>query len=246
MSLNIKGKFAAVLGNSVLAETPNGALMWHAEVCIEGQPTLRGSICLVKRDGTMMQKNVENLIKILGGRWDGTDLAALESVDCNGVEVVAQVEDGQPNNNGKVFTEVKNIWPPNSGGDAKLPEPVNAKSIAAKYGSQFRATFGGGAKKTPVTKPNAPATKPATPPPSAPKPPAKPTSKKSAEAMGNDAWAKLNAKLDGQGDDVITVKWFELIKSQTGGDDQTAVTAEQWAIIDGQIDGMDAEGNLPF
>jgi len=235
MSYNITGKFPSTLGKGVLSETASGALMYYVMVAPNERtdvPETRGAICLVKKDGEMMTKNVQNLIKILGGQWDGKDIAALEAIDPTGIQVVAEYADTLPKTRDDgseiTYTEVKNIYPP-SGGGLGLPESVDAKSVSAKYGSKFRAVFGGTSKPStaPSVKPSAPvATKPAPPPKSAP-PPRQPDAAQSSLAECWDAfYAKCQA--DGMKDKAIEKKWLD--DTAAFGIDQATATTEQWGV----------------
>lgn len=240
MSYELYGKMPSTLGKGVLAESSGGALMYYVMVTPNDRtdvPEMRGSICLVKKDGEMMQKNVQNLIKILGGAWDGKDIGALESIDPTGIHVMAEYVDGEPkpkrDGSGDIrYTEVKNIWPLNGGG-LDLPAPVDSKSVAAKYGSKFRATFGAAPAK-PVTKP---AAAPTTPPKSAPPPPARTPQKPAAPVSSlNECWEAIEAKRSAlcQGDNWSNDWWTANVVG-----DIDKWTPQQWGEVKARIDAID-------
>lgn len=240
MSYDLNGRYPATLGKGVLTEAKSGALMYYVEVLIENVPPMRGSFCMVKSDGTLMQRNIEDLIKILDGRWDGADIAALEAVDPTGCEVIADCADGEPRN-GKVYTEVRNIYPPNGGG-AKLPDKVDAKSVSSKYGAKFRAMFGTRAKPVTPTKPTTTAPKP---PPVAPRTPPPPASTATATSSLEECWALFEAKYQNAGmkDAAIADKWIADVPAF--GIDQATATPEQWGKFKATL--VDANGEaLPF
>lgn len=239
MSYDLNGKYPATLGKGVLTEAKSGALMYYVEVLIENVPPMRGSFCMVKSDGTLMQRNIEDLINILDGRWDGADIAALEAVDPTGCEVVADCADGEPRN-GKVYTEVRNIYPPNGGG-AKLPDKVDAKSVSSKYGAKFRAMFGTRAKPVSST----PATKPAPRPPAPPASSPAPSTPSATTSSLEECWALFEAKYreGGMKDAAIADKWIADVPAF--GIDQATATPEQWGKFKATL--VDANGvALPF
>lgn len=246
MSLNLIGRFPCTLGRGALNESKNGALMYTVEVLIndaEGKPypVLMNNFVLVKTDGEVLQRNVDKLIALLGGQWDGTDPAKLEACDPSGIEAVATCSDREYD--GKLYTEIK--WlDPVGGGGRELPQQVDAKSIAAKYGSKFRALYGAkpGAKTAAPAKPSAPPPKSA-PPPSKPKaPPSAPKDDaRERVKMANEAWVAVNAAMSEADETAVTDKWFELMEAHAGTKDQTAVTCEQWGVIKDAIAAINSD-----
>lgn len=253
MSLNLNGRFPCKLGRGALNESKNGALMYTVEVLIddaEGKPfpVLMNNFVLVKKDGEVLQRNVDKLIALLGGQWDGSDPAQLEACDPSGIEAVATCGDREYD--GKLYTEIK--WlDPVGGGGRELPQQVDAKSIAAKYGSKFRALYGGKSSpakpaSTAPNKPAAPASKSALPP-SKPKAPPSAPKDDAAERMkmANDAWSAMCAATDDMEEQARIDKWFELMEAHANTKDQTAVTCEQWKAIRNAIAEINGEA-LPF
>lgn len=247
MSYGLNGKYPAVLGKGVLTEAKTGALMYYVEVLIENVPALRGSFCLVKSDGQLMQRNIEDLIRILAGRWDGTDIVALETVDPSGCEAVADCMDGAERD-GKVYTEVRNVYPPNGGGGTLLPKnKVDAVNISSKYGAKFRAMFGARAKSVGTAKTVAkvavagPASAPRTPSPSA-----SPATNADRTSSLEECWEMFERKNQeaGMKASEIADKWVTDVPAF--GLNQATATPEQWYGFKMSFAGGDDEKQMPF
>jgi hypothetical protein len=254
MSYEIYGKMPSTLGKGVLAESSGGALMYYVMVTPNERndvPETRGGFCLVKKDGEMMQGNVQNLIKVLGGLWDGKDIAALEAIDPTGIQVIAEWGDTAPkpkrDGSGDIsYTEVKNVYPLGGGGGLGLPDAVDAKSVAAKYGSKFRAAFG---TTKPAARPAAsaaptPPAKPAAPPPArTPPAPRTTVSPSTFQACWDATYAKLTGY--GAGDQFVNDWW---LKETAGfGDDLTAVEPAKWGALMAKVEALtQGDVDLPF
>lgn len=150
------GTYDGTVKAATIYEAPSGAVMAQMQIEIEGH-VLKGSICLVQKDGTLSERGFRDVQAIFG--WSDWDWARweVEPEEHAGAAVKAVLETVQGDRS--EFTSIKYVNPPHAG---QQLEKADAKSLAAKYGAKTRALFGGS-----PAKPAAPAAKPRPPAPTA-------------------------------------------------------------------------------
>lgn len=212
------GTYPAKTANGVVYETEGGALMVAFDFGIDEQTSIIGRVCLVKKDGEVLQNNVRSLREAFG--WDGADPFWLADTDHSDrdVEIVVEME---PDMNGIPRPTVRWINAPGRGGGLAGIKQADRKSVLAKYGMKFRALAGGTAvKPQPGNPARPPATAPkATPPPAADGP----------KATVQEAWeAFCQAAGKSFGEDQLTELWFKAVEELLGGKTQEQCTPEDW------------------
>lgn len=147
----------------VIKETKEGALTVQIPVIIEFEDGSdwkgKGTVTLVKRDGTPMTRAIESLVAIFGWQ-DVNNFFELEDLDASGAEfeVVIIHDDWIPDGETQPIKVAKVQWINEIGASAKMPQPVaDRKKLLTKYGSKFKAV----ATARPAAKPAAAKAKPA-------------------------------------------------------------------------------------
>jgi hypothetical protein len=221
----------------VVYESDKGALCLAVPYCIavadEATYTGKTTVTIVKGDGEVMTRSVENLKKVFG--WDGQDPFWLTETDLTNVEfdVVGEQEqyvppEGEP----RITFRVKYLNPP--GGGMQMPQSADRKSILAKYGSKFRALAG-------PTKPAPAAPKPA-PKKEEEKPaPEKPSAKKSPPGRSavspsvtaptttmDEAWAACQAANPQLDEEQQGEVWYAKVEEMFPGKTNSDLSIQQF------------------
>ena len=110
------GTYKARTANGVVYETEGGALMCAFDFGIDQQTSIVGRVCLVKKDGEVLQNNVRSMKEAFG--WDGADPFWLADTDLSDreVEIVVEMEQGQ---DGQERPTVRWINAPGRGGELR-------------------------------------------------------------------------------------------------------------------------------
>jgi hypothetical protein len=247
MSLVEPGKYVAKLSGPVegsksgivVYETQRGALCAAVPCKIsEGPETgkeLKSTQTVIKQDGTVQTRTVDNLKAIFG--WDGLDPFWLMDSELAEIafQIVVENEAGQ-NQDGSIkkdaqgnttyFSKVQ--WLNPLGGSMKMPEAADRRSVLTKYGSKFRALAGGALAKGPATKPSPAA------PPVAPPPPTGPT------ATMEEAWQAMCKANEGKPESELTQLWFATLREKFRTDNNSQITPQQWGQLVKDLD------NIPY
>lgn len=217
------GTWKAKTARGVVYETEGGALMVAFDFGVDAETSIVGRVCLVKKDGEVLQNNVRNLKEAFG--WDGTDPFWLADTDHSDreVEIVVEMETDQ---NGTARPTVKWINAPGRGGGLGAIRPADRNSVLAKYGMKFRALSGG----TPVR--TAPAKAPvATPAPAAPPARQAPPVVAAPPATVQDAWGVFCKAAGDQDDKALEEMWYKALAELVQGKDQSRFTPEDWGLV---------------
>jgi len=114
-----------------------------------------GYVNIIKKDGAVNDKSVENLVKCTG--WDGT-LASINSGDWK--PTPCQISTKEDTYKDKTSYKVNYINPHDSipGGGMKKLDPAKATALQSKYGASLRAITANAKRNTapPSDKPSAP------------------------------------------------------------------------------------------
>ena len=216
------GTYKAKTAQGVVYETEGGALMVAFDFGIDEQTSIVGRVCLVKKDGEVLQNNVRSLKEAFG--WDGADPFWLADTDLSDreVEIVVEMEAGQ---DGQARPTVRWINAPGRGGGMAGIRPADRNAVLAKYGMKFRALAGGTSIKPATTAPKAPP--PAARPAPAPKP-----AVMAAPTTIQEAWeAFCQAAGTSFDEQQLQALWYKAVAELTGKDDQAACTPEDWGAI---------------
>jgi hypothetical protein len=247
MALVEPGKYIAKLSGPVegsksgviIYETQRGALCAAVPCKISEGPEmgkeLKSTQTIIKQDGTVQTRTVDNLKAIFG--WDGLDpfwfmdheLAEIE------FQIVVENEPGQ-NQDGTVkkdaqgntvyFSKVQ--WLNPLGGSMKMPEAADRRSVLTKYGSKFRALAGGAPAKAPTTSP---------PPAASPVAPSTPTG---PTATMEEAWKSMCEANQGMPESELTQLWFATLREKFGTDNNSLIKPHQWGQLVKDLD------NIPY
>jgi hypothetical protein len=246
MPLVEPGKYIAKLSGPVegsksgiiIYETQRGALCAAVPCKISEGPEmgkeLKSTQTIVKQDGTIQTRTVDNLKAIFG--WDGVDPFWLMENDFAEIafQIVVENEPGQ-NQDGSIKKDAqgntvyfsKAQWLNPLGGSMKMPEAADRRSVLAKYGSKFRALAGG-----------APAKAPATPPPTVPL--VTPSLPSGPTVTMEEAWQAMCKANDGKSESELTQLWFATLREKFGTDNNSQITPQQWGQLVKDLD------NLPY
>jgi hypothetical protein len=191
-------------------------------------------------DGTLSEKTVKRLQNCFP-KWDG----AIENmndfaVEDTEVEVTARNEQDKEDAN-KYWTRTEWMQPRGTGGDVELPQAVDSKSLAARYGAKFRALSGGKSVAKTVQAP-APAKAAPSAPKAAPKAPAAPVARVDPSTL-EACWEAFSKAQEGQPEDVINGEWFKLLGEAVKGKDQGDFDADDWGRVMVAVGKID---NLPY
>jgi len=222
------GSYEGVTTAACVTEAKSGAVMCYMQVDVAGV-NLRGSICLVQKDGTLSDRGFKDVQAILeqSGPWDWAQWDN-EPETFAGHPVKVVVEDHTfTNEKGEdvLVSQIKHLNPM-QGGAAPLAKG-DIKSIKAKYAAKTRAMFGG---DTPAA-PKAPKT--------APKPPA--PAKDALISTMELCWDKFCENNSGKAEKDLYALWPKAIAEATGGKAQNDLTPQEW----GQVM-VHVTDNLPF
>jgi hypothetical protein len=144
---------ALVVTFKILEKLEGGG--WEDWSAYEDQE-ITGWFYIVKKDGGVNAATVENLVKSIG--WDGNlDLSAGPQ------DITCQITTANEEYNGKVRLKVQWLNPADFVPGPKTVDPVKAKELQSRYGSQLRAAAA-------AAKPKHTATAKAAPPPARPAP----------------------------------------------------------------------------
>ena len=113
-----------------IAESKNGALMCNVKVQFDNGETGIGRICLVKTDGSNMDKNIDDVRKIFG--WNDDSLETLMAIPCDGIQVTVNVREEEYNN--RIEPRIASVYPAR-----KKASPDEIKSLASKFKSVLKA-----------------------------------------------------------------------------------------------------------
>lgn len=248
------GTYAAKPTACSITESKNGNLMAVMKFRLENGPELTFYSVLVKADGTVNTRNIEDIRKWSG--WDGADPywlmdTALADVP---VEVVVANEPSitDPSKN---WPAVKWVNPPGGGGNA-LPEAADRRAVAAKYGAKFRALAGGVPAAARVAGGVAAAgAAAATGPGAMPPPPARraapgpaPVRRAAPQAATQaSAWSLLNDKAGPMPRAQVEALWFGFVDATEM--DQADMTPEGWAQVEAAVAAhfaQEANEPMPF
>lgn len=200
---------------SVYLRGDNNRLSAAFRIEIEGKD-LKYNAWLELNDGTISTKTVENVRKCFP-KWDGTIETLDDQALVEGVQVSCVVENEQDKQDAsKWWTRITWMNPPGGAG-APLPERASKATLAAKYGSKFRALAGGVPSKPPVS----------TTPPPTPPPAVKPAG---PESTLEACWDEL-CKEPGATRAISEAKWFALL----AGKEQSTMTGADWGAIMAEI-----------
>ena len=216
------GTYKAQTAQGVVYETEGGALMVAFDFGIDEQTSIVGRVCLVKKDGEVLQNNVRSLKEAFG--WDGADPFWLADTDLSEreVEIVVEMESGQ---DGQARPTVRWINAPGRGGGMAGIKPADRKAVLAKYGMKFRALAGGTSIKPATTATKAPP--PAARPAPAPKP-----AVMAAPTTIQEAWeAFCQAAGTSFDEQQLQALWYKAVAELTGKADQAACTPEDWGAV---------------
>lgn len=226
------GTYRAKTANGVVYETEGGALMVAFDFGIDEQTSIVGRVCLVKKDGEVIQNNLRSLKEAFG--WDGTDPFWLADTDLSAreVEIVVEMEQGQ---DGQARPTVKWINAPGRGGGLGSIKPADRAAVLGKYGMKFRALAGGTPMKAAAT---TAAPKPApvsTPPASRPAPKPAPAAIPAVDVQGctvQEAWEAFCQAAQGKfSEEALGELWWKAVEALAGGKTQERCTPEDWGVI---------------
>ena len=114
-----------------ITESKNGALMCNVRVQFDNGETGIGRICLVKTDGSNMDKNIEDVRKIFG--WSDDSLETLMGIPCDGIQVSVNVREEEYN--GRIEPKICSVFP-----IRKKASADEIKSLSSKFKSVLKAT----------------------------------------------------------------------------------------------------------
>lgn len=245
------GTYAARPLAASITESKNGHLMAVVKFRIDNGPDLTFYSVIVKNDGTVNTRNVEDLKKWSG--WDGVDPYWLMDTDLTAIDVELVIAN-EPSitDPTKTWPAIKWVNPPGGGGGSALPEAADRRAVMAKYGAKLRALAGGTPLAAPVSPrpmaqaPTAPAApydpqaqmpppgraEDGPPPPAARPPVRKPPA--AAAATQASAWALLNEKAGALPRDQVEALWFGFVDAT--GMDQADMTPEGWAQVQAAVE----------
>ena len=206
------------------------------------------NLCLVKRDGTPMNKSIQTL-KAVFPNWDhenmadipmpaeGEDIPQFELADCYHDD--SYTPDGAE---APVIRFVAKWFNVSGGGTSKTPMTDDQrKQVKAKFGSKFKALLSAGSKPAAV-KASAPAQAPAAKPTPATKPAVSgPPGRKSTGAMARtstqeEVWAALeksNSEVEQLSEDELATKYYDACDSVVAGSsaDPSLLTPTSWGKV---------------
>jgi hypothetical protein len=237
---------ARSVGQSVYESPKTGALVLclNCEVVDEAASgtSLKAYQTLVKGDGELMTKSIENMKQVFG--WDGTDPAWFMDADLTGVNFKVVVEDETVTADDgvtKTYSKVKWVNPIDGTPGAAMPGNADKKSILNKYGSKFRALAGGTPVKKPANVVPMPPTTPPAPPqqqaalPGVPPPPAPAAPKKGKKIIAvstqEKAWEACCNDNNGKSTDELSKVWYDTLARLYGGKPTADLRPEEWAKV---------------
>ena len=230
------GTYKAKTAQGVVYETEGGALMVAFDFGIDEQTSIVGRICLVKKDGEVLQNNVRSLKEAFG--WDGADPFWLADTDLSPreVEIVVEMEQGQ---DGQARPTVRWINAPGRGGGMAGIKPADRTAVLAKYGMKFRALAGGVPVKhqgaqgaVPHAQPAAAGAPKAPPPAARPAPAPKHAVVAAPPTTIQEAWeAFCQAAGTSFDEQQLQALWYKAVAELTGKADQAACTPEDWGAV---------------
>ncbi len=256
------GTYAARPTACSITESKNGNLMAVMKFRLENGPELTFYTVLVKADGTVNTRNVEDLRKWSG--WDGVDPYWLMDTDLTQVPVELVIAN-EPSitDASKMWPAIRWVNPPGGGGGNALPQAADRRAVTAKYGAKFRAIAGGAPVAARVAVPQAAVGEPAvTPQVRSGKfevksmevggPPVRRTAPNPAVPIRNEAtqasaWTLLNEKAGATPRPQVEELWFGFVDAT--GMDQADMTPEGWAQVEAAIEahfGGAANEPMPF
>jgi hypothetical protein len=219
------GTYQARATRMVIEQKSSGALMVNMLFTTENNEQVRGSQCLVQKDGTISTITLDTLKSAFG--WDGLDPFWLTEEANTADKIVEIAVDWEQYKNSKGETvstlKVKYINAPGQAG--ALGTPADRNAVLAKYGAKFRALSGGKSVTKPAPAPpkdpGLPGMPP--PPPTAPKPPPAPA------CTMEEAWATLCESMEGQDRAAMEAKWNETLAKLGKPTDQ--FTGQDWHTV---------------
>jgi hypothetical protein len=244
---------AKLNGQIIIYETDAGALCAAVPVQLLTEGVSWGgkhTATLVKQDGTVNTRTLDNFKKLFGSGPDDasnkiyrfaedpeTPLSEIEGADAITFEIVGAHEDYTPEGESEPVRTFKVKWLNPIGGGTKMPEPIDRKSVLAKYGAKFRALGGGkpeAAKVKPAAKPAAAPAK-ATAPAAAPKAQAKSAPKGSPAddplaptATMEEAWETLCNKNPDLDEKAAGELFFAEIEKHFPGKTNETLKLKEW------------------
>ena len=226
------GTYAARPLAASITESKNGNLMAVIKFKVADGPELTFYSVIVKNDGTVNTRNIDDLKKWSG--WDGADPYWLMDQDLTGIDVELVVAN-EPSiaDPSKTWPTIKWVNPPGGGSGSALPAAADRRAVMAKYGAKLRALAGGTAPAAPAAARQAAPAVAAAPsaPPARPLTPAAPPARPAATQAS--AWAMLNEKAGPLPREQVEALWFGFVDAT--GMDQADMTPEGWAQVQAAI-----------
>lgn len=181
-------------------------------VVMEQPEEITGYFYIVKKDGTLNDRQIQSIKDALG--WDGVSFANLASGDWSGTQV--QITVGSEVYEGKKRLKVQwlNHRDYEGGGGVGQTDPQIVSSLDTRFGSALRATAG-------TAKPAAPATNGAVDDPN--------------KMLRQRALAKFKAENPNIEKDAAADEFKKLLAATFGERDVRTITAEEWANVEEAI-----------
>lgn len=245
MSILSNGKYEAMAAAGSVYENAKGSLVAAFRIDeivgydLQGAHLTARQTLATEKDG-INTRGTDAMKTIFG--WDGQDpfwLAESTNIAGKRFEIVVENE---PDQSGKVWSNVKWMNPLGGGQAAELPKSGDRAALLAKYGARFRALAGGTPAATIPKKAEAPAAAPARPASPAPKPPAKAPAKKACIPSTQEACWQKHCELAGEKAEGADVEqsWYALLEELVPGKRQDEFAGEDWGRVMAKLD------NLPF
>jgi len=228
------GTYQARATRMVIEQKSSGALMVNILFTTETNEQVRGSQCLVQKDGTISTITLDTLKGAFG--WDGLDPFWLTE-EANTADKIVEIAvdwEQYKNSKGEMVSTLKVKYINAPGQAGALGTPADRNAVLAKYGAKFRALSGGKSITKPAPTPpqsGLPGMPP--PPPGVPKPPPAPVS------TMEEAWATLCESMEGQDRTAMEAKWNEVLAKLGKPVDQ--FTGQDWHTIKAEL-----EDNIAF
>ena len=233
------GTHQAHVINHEIRQTEGGAVLAVMQVKFDNGETSFGQICMVKKDGSPMEKNIKDVQRIFG--WNDGNIEALSALTYEPIEVTVTVHEEEYQ--GRTSPKINNIWPAR-----RKADPAAAAMIGARFGNLFKqfATTTGikplsaqpafPPVQTPAaTPPPAPAAQTPAPAPAAPK-----KGKKEPSVATLEKFLKVFA--DVKDEDTRNAYFYDLIGQVLGDQfDMDKATKEQWKQVYDKIEAFHKE-----
>jgi hypothetical protein len=214
------GRFRGKVSDARIRKADSGAVGLELDVLIdemfadgewhdwrEYQVTARGTLWLIKKDGSLNEMANETARDTLGWGGDPTDL------EPSGFKPVSIVVEGEEYK-GNVKHKIKWFNGYNETGTGGGASESEIKDILGVHGSKFRAFYG------------APAGATATAPPKSR--PAPPPVAKPGEVTKQDAWQAFSKTRGGLAEDEQAKAWATLLSSTIAEKDEDQFTSADW------------------